>query len=427
MRGGGGVGERGAATASGVQMWVDLNSAVQLWVVQRGAAVGGAARFTAALCMRRWSDRVRVHGRDETMSGRTFTDDLFQPEAGMSLFTLASNNPRHVQAVATQLYLVRTNPTTMPSQNVIKSMSLEGGKTQTYASRVRNHVLELMRRSNSKQPTQNESCTLVCKLATMTQATYNEPDYYTSVDGLERRAIEDWEKVHGQTEHSMEATAKIPVVGMTKGQKGAATRKLKAAQRFVKQQRAEAKKNGKGVGKQRAGAVGRKPARGAVKKPLVGRGGQNGLGLDIPPPPSGDPPPEEGCSAQDVHRRSKKQAKVVADPHLAFEQSMSEVKSIWEEQQKLMQRMAHAIAACNENAELMQARVAEREAELQVQHEKKLAASKEKLQREARKAVLREMLRKMEENEESGEEDGEGNEGEDSDGEEHEGQAETGV
>ena len=106
---------------------------------------------------------------------------------------------------------------------------------------------------------------------------------------------------------------------------------------------------------------------------------------------------------------------------------MSEVKSIWEEQQKLMQRMAHAIAACNENAELMQARVAEREAELQVQHEKKLAASKEKLQREARKAVLREMLRKMEENEESGEEDGEGNEGEDSDGEEHEGQAETGV
>ena len=111
---------------------------------------------------------------------------------------------------------------------------------------------------------------------------------------------------------------------------------------------------------------------------------------------------------------------------------MSEVKSIWEEQQKLMQRMAHAIAACNENAELMQARVAEREAELQVQHEKKLAVSKEKLQREARKAVLTEMLRKMEENEESGEEDGEGkggedSDGDDSDGEEHEGQAETGV
>lgn len=418
---------------------------------QCSAAVGGAARCTAvraalcscvrcivALCMRRWSDRVRVHGRCETMSGRTFTDDLFEPKAGMSLFTLASNNPRHVQAVASQLYLVRTNPTTMPSQSVIKSMSLEGGKTQTYASRVRNHVLELMRRSNSKQPTQNESCTLVCKLATMTQATYNEPDYYVSVDGLERRAIEDWEKVHGKTEHSMEATLKIPVVGLSRGQKGAATRRLKAAQSFAKQQRAAKKKDGKGVGKQPAGTKGRKPAgavrtkpaRGAVKKQLVGRGGQNGLGLDIPPSPSGDPPLEEGCSAQDVHRRSKKQAKVAADPRLVFEQSMSEVKSIWEEQQKLMQRMAHAIAACNENAELMQARVAEREAELQVQHEKKLAVSKEKLQREARKAVLREMLRKMEGNEESGEEDGEGKGGEDSDGEEHEdseGQAETGA
>lgn len=340
----------------------------------------------------------------------------------MSLFTLASNNPRHVQAVATQLYLVRTNPTTMPSQSVIKSMSLEGGKTQTYASRVRSHVLELMRRSNGKQPTQNESCTLVCKLATMTQATYNEPDYYTSVEGLERRAIEDWEKVHGKTEHSMEATSKLSAVALSRGQKAAATRKLKAAQRFAKQQRAAKKKDGKGVGKQSAGAMGRKPARGAVKKPLVGRGAQNGLGLDIPPPPSGDPPPEEGCSARNVHRRSKKQAKVAADPHLAFEQSMSEVKSIWEEQQKLMQRMAHAIAACNENAELMQARVAEREAELQVQHEKTLAASKAKLQREARKAVLREMLQKIEDNEEIDEGDGEGEEGEnsDGDGEEHE-------
>lgn len=395
--------------------------------------------------MCRWSDRVRVHGRGETMSGRTFTDELFQPEAGMSLFTLDSNNPRHVQAVASQLYLVRTNPTTMPSQSVIKSMSLEGGKTQTYAARVRNHVLELMRRSNSKEPTQNESCTLVCKLATMTQASYNEPDYYTSVDGLERRAIEDWEKVHGKTEHSMEATAKIPVVGLSRGQKGAATRKLKAAtrklkaaQKFAKQQLAAKKKNGKGVGKtsyqkgwetrkrqttenvlKQKQAASKKDSNGMGKKSMGD--GQTMSKLGKPPPPSHLPCDELGCSSADGAQRLKKQAKVVADPLLAFEQSMSEVKSIWEEQQKLMQRMAHAIATCNENAELMQARVAEREAELEVQYEKTLAASKAKLQREARKAVLREMLRKIEENAESGEEDGEGNQDDKhTDGEENE-------
>lgn len=350
------------------------------------------------------------------MAGRKFTDELFQPEAGMSLFTLDFNNPRHVQAIASQLYLVRIHPTNMPSHSVIKSMSLEGGMTKTYASMARNHVLEILRRSNTSPPTLNESSTLVCKLATLTQATYNEPDYYTSVEGLERRAIEDWETVHGKTEHSIQATAKIPVVVMSRGQRAAATRKLKAAERLAKQQRAEAKKTGKGVGKQRAGAVGKqrvgavrtKPARGAVKNPSVGRGGQNGFLLDISPPRSGDPSSEERCSVQDVHGRSKKEAKVAADPYLAFEQSMSEVKSIGEEQHKLMQRMAHAIAACNDNAELMKACVAEREGKLEAQYEEKLALAKEKLGREARKAVLREMLQNIENSEGSCEEDGEG-------------------
>jgi len=351
----------------------------------------------------------------------------------MSLFSLDPENQRHVQAVQQQLYLVRTNPSKMPSQKVIKSMSLEGGDTQTYASRVRKHLLELLRRSNSILPTLNEGCTIVCKLATMTQETYNEHDYYTSVDGLERRAIKDWEKVHGKTEHSTEATANIPVVVMTKWQRAAATRKLNKEQRFAKQQRAEANKNGKGVRKQRAGAVGKqraravvtKQAREGVEKLLIGLGGQSKLGLGNPQRHFVDVQKDEGCSAQAGYQRSKKQAKVAADPHVAFEQSMSEVKSIWEEQQKLMQRMALAIAACNENAELMQACVAEREGELEAQYAEKLASAKEKLGREARKAVLREMLQKIEDNEESGEQDGEGEggedgDGDDSDGEEHE-------
>ena len=331
----------------------------------------------------------------------------------MSLFALDRKNSRHLQAVEKQLYSVRIHPTTTPSQKVIKSMSPEGG---TYASKVRIHVFELLRDSNSNLPTQNEICTLVCKLATMTQSTYNDPDYYTSVEGLERRAIEDWEKVHGKTDHTTEAAAKIPAVAVNKWHKAAATRKLNATQRLAKQQRAEAKKNEKGVGKKRAGAVGRKPARSPEKKSLVGCDGQNGLGLDIPPAPCGNPSSEEGCSAQDAQGRSKKKAKVAADPRLAFEQSMNEMKRIWEEQQKLMLKMAHAIAACNENAELMQARVTEREEELEVQHEKTLAESKAKLQHEARKAMLREMMQKIEDNEESGEEYAEGDKGENMDG-----------
>ena len=227
----------------------------------------------------------------------------------MSLFALDRKNSRHLQAVEKQLYSVRIHPTTTPSQKVIKSMSPEGG---TYASKVRIHVFELLRDSNSNLPTQNEICTLVCKLATMTQSTYNDPDYYTSVEGLERRAIEDWEKVHGKTDHTTEAAAKIPAVAVNKWHKAAATRKLNATQRLAKQQRAEAKKNEKGVGKKRAGAVGRKPARSPEKKSLVGCDGQNGLGLDIPPAPCGNPSSEEGCSAQDAQGRSKKKAKVAA-------------------------------------------------------------------------------------------------------------------
>ena len=331
----------------------------------------------------------------------------------MSLFALDLKNSRHLQAVEKQLSSVRTNPTTTPSQRVIKSMFLERG---TYASKVRSHVLDLLKDSTSNLPTQNEICTLVCKLATMTQSTYNAPDYYTSVEGLERRAIEDWEKVHGKTDHTTEAAAKIPAVGVNKRHKAAATRKLNATQKLARQQRAEAEKNEKGAGKQRAGAVGRKPARSPEKKSVVGCDGQNGLGLDIPPAPCGNPSSEEGCSAQDAQGRSKKKAKVAADPRFAFEQSMNEMKKIWEEQQKLMLKMAHAIAACNENAELMQARVTEREEELEVQHEKTLAESKAKLQHEARKAMLREMMQKIEDNEESGEEYAEGDEGENMDG-----------
>ena len=350
----------------------------------------------------------------------------------MSLFALNPSNPRHVQATADQLFLVRKNPAKMPSQNVMKSMQQDRDKAHTYAnmcksptyaSRLRQHILEVMRNSKTNPPTQNESCTLVCKLMTMTQKDYNDPDYYMSVQGLEMRAIQDWEAVHGKNQESEDSAASVAVLKLSRGQKAAATRKLKKAQELAMQQRVAAKKAGKGAGKQRARAVGTKPARAVGTKPAravgtkqaragveklsIGLGGQNRLGLGNPPPPSVAPPNDEGCSAKAGHQRSKKQAKVAADPHVAFEQSMSEVKSVWEEQQKLMHRMAHAIAACNENAERVQALVAEREAELEAKYEEKLAAAKEKIRREARKAVLREMLEKMEESEGS---DGDGEE-----------------
>jgi hypothetical protein len=322
---------------------------------------------------------VCVHGRGEIMSSRSLTDELFVPDAGMSLFSLDSKNPRHVQMFGVQLKFLRANPNMGPDAKVVKSMPLGG---ETYASKARHHLLELMTESKSTSCTQYEMCTMLCKLLTMTKETNNDLNYYKSVEDLERRAIQDWEKVYGRTDHSKAAAESIQVVQLSRQQRAALTR-------------AKNKMYKKGKGRE-------------VKKPLAGRGGQDGLGLNIPPAPSGDPSSEQGSSSRDFNKRAKKQAKVEADPLLAFEQSMSDVKSIWKEQQELMQRMAHAIAACNENAELLQVRVAEREAELEVQHEKTLAASKAKLQRQARKAVLQEMLRNMMGTEESGEEGGEG-------------------